>query len=314
LATRDGRFFRYHIRNGRHALATLSRRHVAPDAIALFPNIKRTRGLFSREAQIVHDFSTLLFPETHHEDTIRDHALTFLRDLETNEFTFCVSEATRTDLLTYFAIDPATVHTALNGADEPPIALANMPLIAESYVVVLGTLEPRKNIRLILQMLQESPDWASRYRFVFVGRFGWGRHLDEVLAEFPEVEALYRQGRLLFTGYVDEVAKCVLLRSARMLLFPSLFEGFGLPVLEAIKLGTPVVCSFSSSIPEVAGDAGFYFDPYSVGSLKQALSDFEDTMSAEADAVRARVLGQSSKFSWSNFYGSIRSVLFPDLS
>jgi glycosyltransferase involved in cell wall biosynthesis len=314
LATRDGRFFRYHIRNGRHGLHMLTPRHVEPEVVALFPNVKGVQGLFRREAQIVHDFSTLLFPETHHQDTIRHHALTFLRDFRSNEFTFCVSDATRTDLLTYFEMDPASVHTVPLGADEPAVSPEHMPLIAEDYIAVLGTLEPRKNLRLVLQLLQKSPDWASRFRFVFIGRFGWGKNLEEVLAEFPRVSSLYHGGRLVFTGYVEDASKHVLLRNARMLLFPSLFEGFGLPVLEAMKLGTPVVCSYSSSIPEVAGEAGFYFDPYSVDSLEIALGNFEEAMRTDPDAVRARVESQAARFCWSKFYRSIRDVIFPQIA
>lgn len=314
LETRDGRFFRHHVRAGRHKMPLLTPRQVQAEDIALFPNVKGVRGLFRREAQIVHDFSTLLFPETHHQDTIRHHALTFLRDLHSNEFTFCVSDATRTDLLSYFDIDPATVHTALLGTDAPPVAPEHMPYIDETYVAVLGTLEPRKNLRLVLRLLERAPQWAERYRFVFIGRFGWGKPLEEVLGEFPGVLSLYRQRRLVFTGYVDETAKHVLLRNARCLLFPSLFEGFGLPVLEALKLGTPVVCSYSSSIPEVAGEVGFYFDPYSVGSLEAALRDFEAAMEQDAAQVRQRALERAARFDWARFYGTIKHVLFPHLA
>lgn len=312
LDTRDGRFFRYHLRNGRHRLHMLSPRDVDRRAVALFPNVKGARNLFRREAQVIHDFSTLLFPETHHEDTIRHHALTFLRDLGSNEFTFCVSEATRTDLLAYFDVDPATVHTVRLGCDEPTLAEEEEPVIQEAYVAVLGTLEPRKNLSLVLSLLEQSPQWAERYRFVFMGRFGWGKSLDHVLGEFTGVEGLYRNGRLVFTGYLEEGAKQVLLRNARVLLFPSLFEGFGLPVLEAMKVGTPVVCSYSSSIPEVAGEAGFYFDPHSVSSLEAALVAFEDAMHRDVSAVLARVRGQAEQFTWKRFYRGIRDVIVPE--
>lgn len=314
LEARDGRFFRYHLRNGRHTMHLLGANSVDERAIALFPNVKGVHGVFRREAQIVHDFSTLLFPETHHPDTIRHHALSFLRDLTGNEFTFCVSDATRTDLLSYFDIPAESVYTALLGADEPPMLADTLPVIDEPFIAVLGTLEPRKNIRLILQMLQRTPEWASRYRFVFIGRFGWGKKVEEVLAEFPQVLALYRDKRLVFTGYVDDATKQVLLHNARVLLFPSVFEGFGLPVLEAMKLGTPVVCSFSSSLPEVAGDVGFYFDPYSVESMERALEDFEAAASSSPEALREKVLERAAQFTWSKFYRSIRDVLFPNLA
>lgn len=314
LETRDGRFFRYHMRNCRHRLRLLSPRRIEDDAVVLFPNVKSVLGVFRREAQIVHDLSTLLFPETHHEDTIRHHALTFLRDLKGNEATFCVSEATRTDLLTYFGMDPSRVHAVHLGADVPEEGIADLPGIAEPYVAVLGTIEPRKNLTLVLDGLQRFPELAERYRFVFMGRFGWGKSLDQVLAEYPGVGALHAKGRLIFTGYVDEPTKYTLLRNARFLLFPSLFEGFGLPVLEALKLGTPVVCSYSSSIPEVAGDAGFYFDPFSVEGLKDAVDRFEQVMSEDPGGVARRVQEQGALFNWARFYRGIRDVLFPQIA
>lgn len=314
LEIRDGRFFRYHMRQGHHHLRMINPQSVEPEAVALFPNVKGIHGVFQRQAQIIHDLSTLLFPETHNEDTINHHAPTFLRDVGSNEFTFCVSEATRGDVVTYLGAEPDKVHTALLGADDLGEPDEQIRIEGDPYFVLLGTIEPRKNIRLVLELMEKNPRWAEKYRFVLIGRSGWGGTIDSVLSEYPATLRMKEQGRLLFTGYLDDPEKEVLLRNARALLFPSVFEGFGLPVLEALKLGTPVVCSYTSSVPEVAEDAAFYFDPFSVDDLERALEAFETAYASHPEALINSAREQGGKFTWSKFYTRIRNVIFPHLS
>ena len=105
-------------------------------------------------------------------------------------------------------------------------------------------------------------------------------------------------GRIVFTGFVDDYTKYKLLAGAQATLYPSLFEGFGLPVLESLSAGTPCVASWSSSIPEVGGPVCTYFDPLSASDMERALSDMLVRRAREGDALRAACLARAAAFTW----------------
>jgi glycosyltransferase involved in cell wall biosynthesis len=245
----------------------------AENALGIFPSVKPLRRVFAHECSIIHDMSTLTLPQYHTFENIALHMQSMLEDVRSNLVTFCVSQATRLDVENYLGIDGKDVVVAHNGVCWPEAMLLDARNELESdsvepYVIVLGTREPRKNVLKILEFLAVFPAVLETCRFVFVGKKGWlGEHetIPPVLAE------AMAEGRILFTGYVTEQEKCTLLMGARACLYPSLFEGFGLPVIEALSLGTPCIASRSSSIPEVGGEFCTYFDPYSLIELGDAV-------------------------------------------
>src|SRR6185437_3451736 len=118
-------------------------------------------------------------------------------------------------------------------------------------------------------------------------------------------------GRIVFTNFVDEKFRTALLVGAAALIFPSIFEGFGLPLLEAMAIGTPVLSSVSSSMPEVVGNCGYYFDPYSVTSLHSAYRDFwADRACGAVEQVIARAQCRAAEFSYDKTYQIILDGLF----
>ncbi len=123
-----------------------------------------------------------------------------------------------------------------------------------------------------------------------------------------EVHALGLEGDVRFTGYVSDVEKAVLMRGARAFAFPSLYEGFGLPVLEAQSAGVPVVCSNTSSLPEVAGDAALLVDPLDVPAIAMALSTalFDEPARARLSAAGRANL---ARFSWDHCARVILNLL-----
>ena len=291
-------------------------RQVSASSVGLFPNRKTARRAFARDCQIIHDLSTLLTPQFHHADTVNYHATSMEMDLLTNDATFCVSDATRSDVLTYFPeVEPGRLHTlplaATTGkdlADEVPGDVA-----VEPYILVLGTIEPRKNAVAVLRYIGTHPEFTKRNRVVFLGRFGWGSTVEELVAEYG-LQEQFSSGRIVFPGFVSEQAKNLLVRHARVLVYPSLFEGFGLPVLEAAALGVPCVTTRSSSLPEAAGPHAYYFDPFTVGdfdlSLMKAISDCE----ARGADVRRECVEWSRRFSWAETYATLKArigELFP---
>jgi glycosyltransferase involved in cell wall biosynthesis len=246
----------------------------ASSLVCVWPNIKSLIGRYKREAVIIHDLSTLLTPEFHHPDTIAHHSHRVASDCESSEHIFCVSEATRRDVMHYLGISGEKLSVIPLGVEfnlgdlHAEVSLRRR-VIAEKYVVVLGTLEPRKNGGIIFEMLGRDPALAGELRFVFVGRDGWLNERSRL------VDDLKRFGidddRVLFTGFVDDQIKMRLLLNCQFAIFPSRFEGFGLPVLECAALGKVVVASNSSSIPEVAPSRSVFFDPTDVESLRVAV-------------------------------------------
>lgn len=167
-----------------------------------------------------------------------------------------------------------------------------------SYLLCVGTLEPRKNLVLALRAYALLPDAVRRcYPLLIAGMAGWRR--DDFAAE---LQAALAGGQVRLLGYLDDERLAELLSGARMLLFPSLYEGFGLPVLEAMASGVPVLLSPSSALPEVAGDAGTYVeagDPE--GWSRAILRLIEDQ--AEWQACRVAGLRQAQGFSWKRCAG-----------
>lgn len=281
--------------------------HAAPtsadaDSIAIFPNRKTCRRGFGCETQIIHDLSTLLTPQFHGAETVAYHALSLRDDVHSNDLTFCVSEATRSDLLAYLGpLDPARVVTTLLGGGD---GAASGPQSCEPYVLVLGTVEPRKNIVQVLQFLAEQPQVLRGLRFVFLGRHGWGETPETLLARHGLTDP-FAHGRILFPGFVSDAAKHLLIGQARLLIYPSLFEGFGLPVLEALAAGTPCLTTRSSSLPEVGGAVCCYFDPFIPGDFAQSFAGaLHDT-----PALRARRVAHAAAFTWSRCWASMTTAV-----
>lgn len=304
LKTRNGELLEWYLQRTalRPAPLDLSRSNAA-----VFPNRKTARRAFSRECQIIHDLSTLLTPQFHHADTIDFHATTMEEDILTNDITFCVSEATRSDVLAYFpAVAPDTIQTMPLAASEDLLAQSFVSdKQCERYVLVLGTIEPRKNASLVLRFIQAHPLFSKRTRIIFLGRFGWGTTISQLLEQY-DLQDQHAAGRIVFPGFVTERVKSLLIRNAKLLVYPSLFEGFGLPVLEAATLGVPCVTTRSSSLPEVAGPQGYYFDPFTAGDFERVLMKALVDLEINSEAVKHRSTEWAKRFSWDKTYALMK--------
>ena len=269
--------------------------------VAIFPNRKSCQGVFDHEVQIIHDLSTLLTPQYHHQDTIDYHAKSLLDDISSNSLTICVSEATRTDVLRYLGpLDPTRVLTIFNAA-KTGHQVVSAERSGKPYILIIGTIEPRKNVGQVLRLLRESPSFADQFDFIFPGRYGWGEPIERIVDDYGLSDMVAR-GSLNFPGFVSEDEKNALVRSATMVIYPSLFEGFGLPILEALAEGVPCLTTKSSSMPEVGGDACFYFNPFEEGSFRSAFIAGLIKIAHEGEALRARCKAQGARFSWKTSY------------
>jgi glycosyltransferase involved in cell wall biosynthesis len=247
----------------------------ALDVPVLYPTSKGVMsGLAAREASVIHDLTTLFMPETHDVGNVALHLDHLGEALATDDAVFCISQTTRAAL--QMAAPSATPRMRLieQYVEWPEtFALANRnlpPLALPPFALVIGTIEPRKNLQLLLGALERSALGDFPARFVVVGRQGW--QVETLLAQISPRQ----QERIIFTGYVSEFAKYRLLAQAEFLVFPSLCEGFGIPALEAMSLGKPVLASRGGSLPEVVADAGVYFDPLSIEEFSSALREIAD--------------------------------------
>jgi glycosyltransferase involved in cell wall biosynthesis len=164
--------------------------------------------------------------------------------------------------------------------------------LPERFLIHVGTIEPRKNLRRLVEALQQLRERGLEIPLVIVGAKGW--LYDEL---FRRVEELDVDDKILFPGYVAAADLPSLYSAATAAVMPSVYEGFGLPVLEAMACGTPVVSSDTSSLPELGGDAALYFDPYDLDGMANAIRDVWTDADLRED-MSQRGFEQAASFSW----------------
>lgn len=287
------------------------------DSVALYTDHRPPRKLYPREGKIVYDLSMILVPESHPAESIRMYTTDLAEQIAASDVLFPISEATARDLAWVYGVPPERLKVALLGNSVDLALAARMREIigsrrVEPFVLVLGSIEPRKNTALVLEWIGQHPEILDEVRIVFAGRQAWGESF-ESLIQSKALQAQAASGRIVFTGFVDECFRLALLVGASALLYPSVFEGFGLPLLEAMATGTPVLSSVSSSMPEVVGECGYYFDPCSVASLHAAfLRLWSDRRSGAVQNLVIRARQRASSFSYDATYRVIIEGLFPE--
>lgn len=303
-------------RSGLGSIALLASRawetsEISPDeaaqAIGIYPNIKPMHRFFGYEASIVYDLSPILTPEFHSAANIGHFANRIRGDMESSDHVFCISQATLSDVKAYFQLPDDQVSIIEMGvAFDPADLSAGLTGLwggtAEPYVAIVGTLEPRKNGALMFEYLAQNPSFASRYRIVFIGRDGWLEEKERLLG------LLGRSGvdpaRVTFTGYVSDAEKLTLMLNSAFCVYPSRFEGYGLPVLEAAALGKVTVCSNSSSLPEVAPRASIFFDPLDVFEFAQAIriAELRAAQTRSSQQALEEIIRRLEPLSWDRAY------------
>jgi len=273
--------------------------------VGLFPNIKPIHRMFNVELNIIHDLSAVLLPEVHTPRAAVEHSQAYMRDIGTSDLVCCVSEATRQDVLLYLKADLKRVFVSHLGCriDTSTEAMRERSMRGTTppYIVVLGTVEPRKNLRLIADLIRHRPRVCEEFAFFFVGRRGWGAQFEEIFGDIMRMPQC--RDRLLFTDYVDDEVKKRLLRRAAFAIYPSLFEGFGLPVIECMAEGCPVIASRTSSLVELGLDDSCYFDPWSLNDFARCFDMMHSVVAqpTQREHLSHDVLNRASKFTWGAF-------------
>jgi glycosyltransferase involved in cell wall biosynthesis len=271
----------------------------------------------------VHDLGYLHYPEAHRllDRLYLDFSTRY--NARAARRVIAVSQATKDDLVQHYGIEPDKITVVHSGYDETMQPVEDKATIEKvkarygiggDYVLYVGTLQPRKNLGRLLEAYAMVRKQANDTRkgeapcLVIAGRKGW--LYDQI---FRQVEELGLETEVIFPGYVPQGDLPALLSGARLFVFPSLYEGFGLPVLEAMACGTPVLCSNVASLPEVAGEAALLVDPLDVKSIAEAMNRLLGDEELRSHLVE-RGYQQVRRFSWERCARETLAVLEESMS
>jgi len=288
----------------------------AKGSTALFLHSRDVREkLFGREIHVIHDLTGILTPEFHTQALVELEHRRFAADTRQAEEVICVSNASRDDVIRYLGTDPEHTWVAYPGVawlnDHFNAYQRLTSSVFEPYALVLGTFEPRKNIELVFEYILANPRILDRFVFCFCGSTGWGGIYERCRSN-PRITEFIASKRIRIIPFVDESLKYVLMKEASFLIYPSFIEGFGLPVAEALSVGVPVVTSFGGSLPEVAGDVGYYFDPHSLEGLGDAIHRVIADLAHRNAETRLAAYRQGARFTWSAFNEKVEQIINGD--
>jgi len=254
----------------------------------------------------VHDVIQFVLPEYAWRKISRVYFGLVSRAARRAEAIITVSERSKEDIVNLLAVAPERIHVIGNAVDDSfyPVrdawllgAVRERYGIGSRFILYFGGFDLRKNVPRLIEAYARLPEHVRReYQLVIAGRY---QHLGHPLFPDPRatVQRLGLEGNVIFTGQIREQDKAPLYSAATVFAFPSLYEGFGIPVLEAMACGTPVVTSNRSALPEVAGDAGLLVDPYDTEAISAGLADLVEQQKLRDELAR-RGLDRARRFTW----------------
>lgn len=271
------------------------------DYIYHSPNYCIPVGL-PRSLATFHDISIFTYPQYHPPKRVQYLRKAMLSSLNRTNRVITVSNFSKNELASYFNYPIEKIDVtplACNKSFYPRVEDAVAPLMKQlgmsyrGYTLFTGTIEPRKNLLTLLSAYEKLPlTLRQRYPLVISGYKGWNSSI-----EHQSFERGNREGWLNYLGYVKQNRLPILFASARLFVFPSLYEGFGLPVLEAMTSGVPVVCSNATSLLELTDDAALTCDPRDVDALSSRIRLALQNKAWQAKAIAAG-LTRAKMFSW----------------
>jgi len=262
----------------------------------------------------VHDLGYHYYPEAHRKFDRWYLDWTTRRHTRVAQHLVADSLATQQDLVDFYDADPSKIDVVYLGRDESLVPVTNANVIKQTrekyriegdYLLYLGTLHPRKNLVRLVEAFHQAGTALQNgeIKLVIAGKKGWLYN-----AIFERVRQLGLTNQVMFTGYIEDGDKPALLSGALAYVFPSLYEGFGLPVLEAMACGTPVLTSNISSLPEVAGEAALLVDPHNTADIADGLTQLITNSDLRQQLV-AQGYQQIQKFSWQKAAAQVFELL-----
>lgn len=266
-----------------------------------------------RSVVFVHDTTFIDYPaalKTQHFGWYLRRAVP--RSIKGADRVVTLSDSSKRSIIANYGTDPAKItiiHPGINHTVYAPASTAAITAVRQNYgierdyILYVGTIEPRKNIAAIIQAYAALPaDLQQRYQLVVAGSKGWKDTDIEALATAIDPRNLIRP------GFIDDADMAALYSGARVFVFPSLYEGWGMPVVEAMACGTPVITAHNSSLPEAGGDAALYIDASKPDELRDAVVGVL-TDQQQHDRMSAAGLAHAKAFSWKHSAQQLRDVL-----
>src|SRR5919197_4725543 len=254
----------------------------------------------------IHDVIQFVLPEYAWRKISRLYFGLVSRAARNADAIITVSECSKEDIVKLLGLPPERIHVIGNAVDASFYPIRDAWLLAavrerygigSRFILYFGGFDMRKNVpRLIEAYAQLPASYRKEYQLVIAGRY---QHLGHPLFPDPRltVKQLDLDGRVIFTGQIREQDKAPLYSAATLFTFPSLYEGFGIPVLEAMACGTPVLTSDISALPEVVADAGLLVNPYEVGAICEGMAALLEDQRQREELSR-RGLERARRFTW----------------
>ncbi len=260
----------------------------------------------------IHDLGYLKFQNQFNKKDLYQLTNWTKQSIEKAAHIITVSNFSKTEIENIYKIDPNKITIAYNGVDVPlkidkkkqREILKSYNLKSKIYYLYLGTLKPNKNIPFLIRAFSQFLKATDQEtKLVIAGKKGW--LFDEI---FSTVKKESVESNIVFTDFVDNYQKTILYQHAKALIMPSVYEGFGIPVIEAMKLNTPVISSNIEPLKEVIQNNGFYFDPTNQEELVHQLINFERLNPNEIKKLTDEAKTRADFFTWTNTAKSVISV------
>ena len=283
--------------------------------VTVFFNYIVPPGVKGKRIVFLHDMAYKVYPETIRAKTKIWLNLNIWRSKKRADKFITVSEFSKREIVKYLHINPDDIEVVYAGVDfnvyHPNYAMEKVEdvkrkySIRGDYLMYLGTLEPRKNIVGLLKAYSKMKQCLAgkQLKLVLAGKEGW--MYQEIYAL---IDKLCLKEDIVFTGYITEEESALLLNGAIAFVFPSFYEGFGLPPLEAMACGTPVIVSKAASMPEVVGDAGLLVDPKSEDELCDAMLALVQNRDL-AEILSKKGIQRARCFTWENSSKSLLKAI-----
>lgn len=239
---------------------------------------------------VIHDLTMFLYPKLNLSSYFQKRtklACDKAREIIT------ISDSTKKDLIQFLKLDEKKINVIYPGITKFDKIASFLPadLKAQSYILAVGTIEPRKNLNNLFKAYHLLPEnLKTKYPLAVVGAVGWGTQ--ELFEEIKK-----SKDKIIFLGYQSDEVLAKLYQEAKVFVYPSFYEGFGFPIIEAMQFGAPVITSNISSMPEAAGEAAILINPENVLELTNSIQKIinDDKL---ASSLSQRGLEQTKKFSW----------------
>lgn len=239
----------------------------------------------------VHDFSWEIYPEFQPKERVEYFQKYFYQQLIKSNHIITGSNFTKNEIIQNTGFDESKISVIYHGVNHNIFFDRRIKKPEQKYILAVGSIEPRKNlINLLMAYAKLTEALKNEYKLILVGASGWNNsEIKNLMAQMKE--------SVKYSGFVSDEELAILYNQASLFVYPSIYEGFGIPPLESMACGTPVVCSYASSVPEVGGDAVVYCNPLNVEDIKEKI---EMVLSDEAlqQEMLQKGLQRAQMFSW----------------